>query len=369
MKIAIIGAKGFPSFTGADRVIEAIVFNMPRQYSVTVYASKKYTLNMGYFPNAEIRTIPSIGNKLFHMPIVNLFSALHALIFGNYDVIHVHHIENSFVLPILALKYKVVVTSHGIPFNVDKWPTWFKHMQITAEKLFVRFSSARTTMSLSHAKYWENKYRKKIEYIRNGVSEYTYDSRIVLDCESNITYRKKEYIVFAAGRIIPSKGCHILLDAYRMTNMKIPLIIIGDIEQMPHYGALLKDMTTNMSNVQYIPFVKSKNLLMRIIQDSLFFVFPSSNEAMSMMLLEVASLQIPIIASDILANKNVLENNALYFANENALDLYSKLLYAVNNKVIMSEMSAKAKELIQEKYQWADIVEEYICIYKCVIGM
>ena len=50
-----------------------------------------------------------------------LLSSFHALLFGSYDLIHLHHRDAAFILIILKLKYKVILTTHNNFFVVDKW--------------------------------------------------------------------------------------------------------------------------------------------------------------------------------------------------------------------------------------------------------
>lgn len=55
------------------------------------------------------------------MTSVDLLAALHALLYGNYDLRHLHHIEACFVLPVLKLRYKVVRTANGRIATGNKW--------------------------------------------------------------------------------------------------------------------------------------------------------------------------------------------------------------------------------------------------------
>ena len=66
---------------------------------------------------------------------------------------------------------------------------------------------------------------------------------------------------------------------------------MGDLNQMPVYRQQLLHLAAgNDKRIRFIPFISSQSLLMGLIQRARLFVFPSTNEAMSMMLLEVAAL-------------------------------------------------------------------------------
>ena len=66
-------------------------------------------------------------------------------------------------------------------------------------------------------------------------------------------------------------------------------------------------------DVEYLGLIKEKEKLFNYIKYSKLFIFPSSYEAMSMMLLEAASLKVPTICSDISANKAILDEGGIIF--------------------------------------------------------
>ena len=63
---------------------------------------------------------------------------------------------------------------------------------------------------------------------------------------------------------------------------------------------------------------------------------------MSMMLLEAASLQAPIICSDIPENKIMMQDNVLYFRSEDAIDLANQIQWALAHPGEMSSLGRNA---------------------------
>ena len=113
-RIAYIGVKGIPSQAGADRVVEAVVRGLDKsKYEPIVYCSKQLVPPETAVPGITLIRLWALSGKHTHALSLFFISALHALIFGRYDLIHIHNVEACFVAPILRLRYKVVATSHG----------------------------------------------------------------------------------------------------------------------------------------------------------------------------------------------------------------------------------------------------------------
>jgi glycosyltransferase involved in cell wall biosynthesis len=367
MKIAYMGVKGLPSQSGTERVIEAIVNRLSGRHEITVYCDSSYTPKNALINGVKLIRIPTIKGKYTRAPVLDILSALHALFYGNYDVIHLNGVENTFILPILRLRYRVVSTSHGSPGRMPKgkWSLTAWYLMKLTEYPFLFLSNSVTTISSADAIYFDAYYNKKIIYIPNGV-----DQDIQFDQNATQTFLRalgiepQNYILFAAGRIIKRKGCHILLNALEQIDSDIPLLIIGDLDQIPSYAKTLKELAAN-KRVIFIPAISNKGLLFGILNQCKLFVFPSTAEGMSMMLLEAVSLDIPMVCSDIQDNTSVLGDTVLYFRSDDAKDLADKIQYALNNSQDMELLAHKASDTIKNHYSWEKIVRQYEIIYEC----
>ena len=282
---------------------------------------------------------------------------MHATFLARYDFIHLHQIDAAFILYILRLRYKVISTSHGRTQTVDKWGKLEKKFFAINEKLFLKRSNIITSVSSDLANIYRNQSGRKIQYIPNGINIETK----IADLSS---IEQENYILFAAGRIIAKKGCHILLEALKNINYTYKVLVIGDINQIPGYREELFKLSKKL-DVEFIDLIKDKSLLMAYIKKAKLFVFPSSQEAMSMMLLEVASMKTPIISSDIPENKAVFdENSVLFFKTDDAVDLSEKLKFALEQPEKMGELSNNAFEVLKKKYQWSLLADKYAMLYK-----
>lgn len=355
-KIGVIGLKGLPAQGGAATVGENIIKNLTDEFIFVVYATSSYTSNNSKINSVEQVIIGELFIKKLNSLYYNFISVLHALIFGKYDLIHVHHTENGIFVPLLKLRYKVICTAHGRGQFNDKWGKWAKIFIKFAEKLFLKFGDEIVSVSKIDAIEYSKLSGKNVKYIPNGVNQFD-------KAELNKKNKKLETVVFSAGRIIPIKGCDLLLEAFQKGGVSNELIVIGDLEQKVDYKSKLMSLSKGL-NVTFTGLLKDKEKLFNEIQKASLFVFPSKIEAMSMMLLEVVSLGVPVLCSDIDANKAIFSKSEVkFFKSGSADDLLTKINWVKNNYCEMLIRSEKAKSKLQQNYNWAGIANQYSNLY------
>lgn len=357
-KIAVIGLKGLPAFGGAAAVGENIIEQLMDKYDFTVYSIASHTqLKSGTYNNICLqKVLRSIPFKKLNSVFYYIRAAL-SVFFGNYNLVHLHHRDASFIIPFLRLKYPVVVTTHGMVLT-DKWKK-FKNLFDLQDRLFLSLASVITTVSLKDyeivSKLIKNR-SQQLVYIPNGVSY------------PNNRFGKKNTIVFAAGRIIPNKGVHTLLKALSQIEVDEKIYIIGDLEQMKEYGDKIREMASKIPNAELVGLIKDKDKLFNIIGSAKYFVYPSMIESMSMMMLEVASLGTPIICSRIRENQDVFnDEEVLYFEVNNPIDLAEKLKWAVENPSEMLLLAENASKKLRENHLWKDIAKKYSQVFDSVL--
>lgn len=358
-KITVIGLKGLPAIGGAAAVGESLIKVLLKSFNFTVLSVASH---------AERNAILSVGIRqiVFHKHgkggLNTLFYYFKSLMFsltGSYGLVHLHHAESGFITPFLRLKYKVLVTFHGVYRENDpKFPVLYNAFFRWSERLNIRFANEVVSVSYPDCQYIYQKYGRQIKYIPNGIR---LDENIMKILDKKET---QDYLFFAAGRIYEIKGLHLLLDAIKSINEKIHLKIAGDLNQVPSYTSQIEKQAKGL-DVEFLGMIKEKEVLMQLVAGAKLFVFPSLTEAMSMMLLEVVSMKTPVIASDIPANKSVFsEDEVLFFRSNDVHDLEVKIRFALAHPEILSRMADKAYEKLCNEYTWESIGPKYEEIYK-----
>jgi glycosyltransferase involved in cell wall biosynthesis len=354
-KIAVIGAKGFPAFGGAAGANENIVNQLKSSYEYTIYSISTHTDKKGFYNGYNQIVFNGAKGKRLNTLVYYLKSLFHALFFGDYDIVQVNHLASGFIVPFLRLRFKVVATARGIfsKKTDNKWNS-LDHLAFElSAHLFCKFSNITVSVSKPHIDVLKKYTSKQIQYIPNGIHVNQLEKK----------QGSSGYLLFAASRIILLKGCHVFLEALNRLNHKGKVIIIGDLSHTPKYSAELMSLSKNL-NIEYVDLIKDKNILFNYIKNAEIFIFPSFNEGMSNMLLEVASLKTPIICSDIPENTAVFNENEIeFFKTGDSLDLADKIKYSLENKDVLEKKSENAFAKLNEIYRWEIIAKEYKKVY------
>ncbi|MFC2089014.1 glycosyltransferase family 4 protein [Calditrichota bacterium] len=352
--IAVIGLKGIPAYGGAAAVGENIIEELKNQYNFTVYAISSHTdKSTGKYNGYNLIVFISLFITKLNIIYYYTAAAVHALLFSNYDLIHLHHRDASFILILLKLKYKVILTTHGMVLT-SKWSRYSKIFNIQ-DKIFLSFADIITCVSKKDKSIVEKKVNQSIVHIPNGIR---------LKMESANNYNSRKYLMFSSNRIIPSKGCHVFLNAMKNINWNYEILIAGDLNHQLEYKNELLQLSKHLNDVKFLGLIKNKNELEKYILNSKLFVYPSEIESMSMMLLEVAALKTPIICCDIPENKDIFEDDeVIYFKKNNVIDLSQKINWALNNYELIKRKAEKAFNKLKDHYLWKDIALQYKKVY------
>lgn len=354
LKIAVIGLKGLPAFGGASSVGECLLEEMKEEFDFTVYSVSSHTNEKsGTYKDYKQIVFHGIGKGGLNTLVYYIKCLFHCL-FKRYDIIHLHHSESGFITPFLKLKYKVIVTFHGvyrdeyIDPKFSKLVNWFFKL---SQFLNVKLAETVVSVSLPDKEYLSKKYNRNCLYIPNGITPMTSDKELKSDSE--------DYILFAAARIYQIKGLHLLLIAMREKRITLKLKIAGDISQVGEYTKEIERLGSGL-NIEYLGLIKDKSVLMKLVRDAKCFVFPSLTEAMSMMLLEVASVKTPIIASDIPSNKAVFSNDEVtFFESNDSESLATRINYVLQHYDDALVKAEKAFYKLSDNYTWQKISSQY----------
>ena len=215
MKIAMVGQKRVPSHDGG---IEVVVGELAKRmvaqgHSVTCYnRTDKQQPQPENFNGISLKYVPTIQKKGLAAVSASFFGCLCAA-FGNYDVVHVHAEGPALFcwLPKLMGK-RVIVTVHGLDWTRAKWQNGIASKCIRlGEKMAVRHADELIVLSHGMQQYFADTYGRETLLIPNGVPSY---QPCAPELIRQYGLEKDNYILYL-GRIVPEKGEHYLIDAYK----------------------------------------------------------------------------------------------------------------------------------------------------------
>lgn len=363
-RIAVIGLKGLPATGGGARAGSAVIRRLRDRYDFTIFATSAEASAPRPMEGVRQVVLPAVPGRRANLVLYYWASAASAVLRGGFDLVHVHHGMGGYVLPLLGARYPVVVTfrGHGPGFEKDdRFGPVAEGALRLGERMALRRADALVTVAEGHVPYYEARTDRPVRWIPNGVDPADFEG------VSGGAERRGADVAFAAGRIVPLKGCHVLLEAMEEVAADRSLLVMGDLDVVPSYGKRLRERAAEL-DVDFTGLVEDPDRLFGRIRASDLFVFPSVTEAMSNMLLEVVMCGTPLVCSDIPANRSVIEEDeAVFFEAGSAGDLARKLAWALEHPDEMRERAARARRRVARAYDWGRIAGAYDRLYRSLI--
>ncbi len=375
LRIAMLGHKRIPSREGGvEIVVEELSCRMVKAgHSVTCYNRSGHHINGKEFDTEDIKKYKGIRLKnvitLNIKGIAAVTSSLFACLaaaFGQYDVVHVHAEGPAAFCWIPRLMGKrVIVTVHGLDWQREKWQGGFGSKYIHfGEKMAVKWANEIIVLSRGVKKYFKEHYGRNTVYIPNGIIKHeTIKPQIIKD---KFGLEKDSYILYL-GRIVPEKGEHYLINAFKDILTDKKLVIAGGASDTDEYMEMLKKMAAGDDRVIFTGFVQGQ-LLDELYSNAYLYVLPSDLEGMPLSLLEAMSYGNCCLTSDIAECAEVVEDKAITFRKRNIEDLREKLQFLCEHPDEVKKYKAGADVFICEKYSWDDIVEKTLELYYSEAG-
>lgn len=276
------------------------------------------------------------------------------------DILHVHGVGPGLLAPLgRLLGMKVVVTHHGPDYERQKWGRIARAVLRLGE--WVSAGSAHEIIVLSPylRDMIKNRYDRDAQVIPNGVHLPESCGRTaVLD---KLGVVPGQYIL-AVSRIEPGKGLRLLLEAFLRVKTDLRLVIAGYITYESQCSRQLKQMAKKDGRVVFAGHVQGDDLS-GLYANAALFVLPSYHEGLPISLLEAVSYGLPVLVSDIAANREVDLPDERFFKCGDAENLQQKL-EALLNKTLLPDEEESFRRQIAEKYNWDKIAQETIAVYE-----
>jgi glycosyltransferase involved in cell wall biosynthesis len=362
MKIAMFGIKGVPVPAGAEYVVEQIGSRLvARGHEVLVYVRAHYTpLEQKEYLGMQLVHLPSIPTKNLDAITHSLLSSL-AVLGQKADIVHIHSTGNSvFALHPRAFGIPTVVTSHGLDWQRAKWGLFVRTFLRMSDYTTTHFPTATTAVSLKMQRYYQEMYKRKVYYIPNGANEV---EKLPPNEILELGLKGNDYLFFAS-RLVPEKGCHYLIEAYKHLDTDKKLVIAGDGVLGDKYAESLKKEAT--PNILFLGFVGGV-LLQELLSNAYFYILPSEIEGLSAGLIEAMSYQNCVLVSDIEENLEVIEDCGVTFESRSVENLAEKIDYLTKFPDKVADFGEKAARLVKDKYDWEKITDQYEEIYRSLV--
>jgi len=370
LKVFVIGTRGFPGVQGGvEKHCEALY---PRLVElgcdVTVFTRRRYV-------QVNDRRTAWKGVTLHHLwcptqrnveALIHTFLGICRTMGKQVDVLHFHAIGPSLLVPLAkVIGLKVVVTHHGPDYRRAKWGKIAKMALRAGEYSAAKWADRMIVISKEIKERVTKQFgRMDMAMIPNGVDT----PRITEAGKTLADYglQPRRY-AFAACRFVPEKGLHDLINAYvGIRGPQFKLVIAGDADHESSYSRGLKESVGENADVVFTGFL-SGSPLYELFSNAGLFILPSYYEGLPIALLEALSYQLPVLVSDIEANREVPIPTYRFFERGDVVGLRSKMVELMERGIAADEIRY-ITTLLHERYNWDVIARETYKVYTSLAG-
>ena len=364
LHIMMLGLRGFPRVQGG---VENHVENLSQELialgcKVTAVVRSRYQQK-----EARTRWNGIAVRGIWSPPSSHLEAIVHTFLGILYaatvrpDILHIHAIGPALMTPLArTLGLRVVVTHHGEDYNRQKWGLAAKCILKLGEHVGMRYAHARIVISKGILASVAQKFGITCEEIANGVTLPDLTSQGLILKKFGITPRR---YVLLVSRFVPEKRHTDLIAAFLAANLPgWKLALVGTADHHNAYSAMVLAAARRSPDIVCTGFLSGQELHDMYLHAGMF-VLPSSHEGLPISILEAMSYGLPVIASDIQANREIAGPAIDYFP-VGDIDALTQLLKKNAAIQFESALCEQIRDIIRSHYSWRDIASKTFSVYQ-----
>ncbi len=287
------------------------------------------------------------------------------------DILHTHLFHADLMAAVLKTFFnnqvRTISTKHGYqekvlqqydPVNYKKLNDLYYHItKYILRKIDINIAVSKAMADLYFNLGISNTH---FPYIHHGITLQEFDKS-----EFDSKYRKARQQLITVGRIEIIKGHHFLIDAMPIVLEAFPdakLLVLGDGTEKANCEEQVKTAGLQ-NNVEFMGFVQQPY---HYITNSDIIIQPSFFESFGLVFIEGLALKTPIIAFDVPAGNEILENNktALLVNKGDHKALAEKIIYLLKNPGVSKQVAENAYEKYKNEFTTAAMVKKMAAWYK-----
>jgi glycosyltransferase involved in cell wall biosynthesis len=310
------------------------------------------------YQGMKIVSVPSFAKPCLQKLSCSATAAINSL-WNKYDIVHFHSFAPGAFAWLPKLRgAKCVLQLHSLEWKRKRWGNFGSSIMKILEKMALSQSHINTAVSRTQCAFYRTQRGIEMQYIPTAAD-------VKPKTEAKEMYRlgvkPKEYILFAC-RLVPEKGAHYLVEAFRKLDTDMRLVIAGDAQGSAEYRKNLFELAEGDERILFPGFVEGR-LIEELFSHCYIYVQPSEVEGLSLSILEAMSYGNCCLVSDIPENLEAIGDTGFHFANQNIDDLAYRLHWLLENREEVEAVNVKSKQRISQHYSWQSISEQIENLY------
>lgn len=372
VRVAMIGQKGYPPVHGGiERHVAELAARLPAHgFAVEIYSRPHYSALDGDsgLPGVTVRRVGSIPTK--HLDAIShTLAATWDVLRRPAPIVHYHALGPGLLAgaPRWLGRRRTVVTVHGLDWQREKWGFLARTVLRIGEHASAALPDRTIVVSRALAEHYRLAHGRRVDYIPNGVEapgEPQPAAREAAAARRRERGISRPYVLFVA-RLVPEKGCHLLLEAWRALPEGLrashQLVIAGDAGFTGGYAeGLRRDAPDGALFAGYV----HGEALADLYEGAAVMVLPSTLEGLSISLLEAMAHGRCCLVSDIPPNLEAGAGHVAAFRNGDAGDLARELSALLGDEARREALGRAARGHARAAYDWDRVAADTAAVYR-----
>lgn len=349
---------------GAERLLVKLAQKIPReQYVVTVACISRKGVWASELENNGIRVV-CFDKRTGFDPLI-LFRLLSFIRSERPDFVNTYlwtaDLWGRLAAILAGVKY-IIVTEQ----NVDVWKRWY---HILIDKILFKFTQCAICVSDEVVNYYRDKVGLKetqLKMIPNAIDVSLFDDDdIQYDLRGQLGIKVNEFVFTCSARLHIQKAHEVLIGAVKILRTKqvanFRVLLVGDGPRNHELRALV-----NAQGLEtIISFLGLRQDIPRILLQSDAFVLSSDYEGLSLAILEAMAARLPIVATIVGGNPQVVENGSTGFLvpPRNPELLAEAMECVISNPGLAKQMGVAGRSKVEGTYDIQSVTRQTVELF------
>ena len=362
MKIVFIGGRDLKNLGGIENYMLNLATQLVKMGHTPIVFCESDHNGITTINGFQVINQKGFKSNFICKPLLGLKATIKTILcFHDADIIHYNAWPPSLWSPIARLfGFKCVMQGHGLEWKRSKYSPFQQKILKFMEWLTAHINKNLIMCSEDQTHYFKEKYNKQAVTIPTAINIPNLKDHNDSEILNRYSLSSKGYFLFLA-RLVKDKNPDYLIKAFvKSRHQDKKLVIAGNNDADIKYVNYLYQLAKDCTDVVFTGAVygEEKEALLR---NAYSFCIPSTIEGLSISLLEAMSHSLPIIASDINANKEVLDlDKALWVRPENEDDLRSAIEKSVENPCSIVLPLKYNYNYVKNNYTWEIVANRYV---------
>jgi len=349
-----MGTRGVPArYGGFETAIEEIGSRLvQRGYEVTVYARNPGQSLQRYL-GMRVVNMPALRHRYTETLSHTALSSIHAVVQDHPDVCLLMNSGNApLIRPLQRAGIPTAIHLDGLESRRDKWRGLGAKYYKWAERMAIRWADAVVADSKAIADYVKENYGRDCIMIPYGAPVIHPGFERLR--ELNVTPGEYHLVV---ARMEPENHVLEIVHGFRKSSQHRPLLIVGDAPYSHQYVKEIHDAAASDSRIRLLGSIYETDLLDQLYAHAHTYIHGHSVGGTNPSLLRAMGAATPVLAYDVIFNREVTAGLALYWSSVE--ELAALFDTDVHDTSLLNGIAEEGRRRVSEVYQWDQVTDQY----------